>query len=371
VGIQRFRALYDANGPFLSLYLRTPGDVEDAARELDTRWRDTRRDLGADGVPEDLLEAIDPLVDRAYERGPGLAVIASADGVLLTDAVPEPAREAVVAYGPLPSIVPLLAQEQQRLPNVAVLTDRTGAEIVTRVPDGERVETVEGTVSPQLHRSAPGGWSQPRYQRRAERLWQANATEVAEALTRVVDEVRPRVVTVSGDVRAVQLLADQVPERVSTVLERAGGEFPDVEPVLRRTDEAVRELVREDDAALLDRFAAARGQRDRAADGPDAVLVALAKAQVETLLMTVPTADGPGRGRRTAWFGEEPPEVALDEATLDAMGVGFPVEAPLDDVLVRGAMGTGATPRILAAAPDGPADGVGGLLRWADPDVRG
>jgi Bacterial archaeo-eukaryotic release factor family 2 len=365
VPTEELSRLYDANGPFLSLYLRTPGDVEDAARELDTRWRSTRRDLVEDGVPESVLEEVDPLVDGAYERGPGLAVIASVDGVLLADAVPEPPREVVVGYGPLPSIVPLLVRDQQAVANVVVLTDRTGAEIVARVPGGgDRVDSVEGRTGPHIHRSAPGGWSQPRYQHRAEHLWQANAAEVAEALTKVVDEVRPRVVAVAGDVRAVQLLAEQVPPRVSALIDQVGGEYPDVESLLRRADEAVMELVREDEEVLLARFAEERGQGDRAVDGPAAAVAALAKAQVETLLLVDGQVDG-----RTAWFGEEPTQIALDEAAIADMGDPTPVEAPLVDVLVRAAILTGADERVVGQGPDAPTGGVGALLRWSDPTV--
>jgi hypothetical protein len=359
---QHLSSLFEADGPFLSLYLRTPGDVEDAAREERIRWRGTRRDLLELGVPEGVLDEIDPLVEGAHERGPGLAVIAAVDGVLLADSVPEPPRDVVVRYGHLPSIVPLLAREQRAIPHVVVRADRTGAEIVTRLPGGDRrLETVEGRSGPHIHRSAPGGWSQPRYQHRAEHFWQANATAVAEALTRVVDEVRPRLVAVAGDVRAVQLLAEQVPERVSTLLRQVGGELPDIESVIARADEAVLDLAIADGKALMDRFVEERAQRDRAADGPAATIAALAKAQVATLLL-VPGDDD----QRTAWFGEELVEVAADRDTLEAMGVGFPVEAPLVDVLVRAATGTGADVRVVDQGPDVPTGGVGGLLRWSD-----
>ncbi|MDF2741972.1 MAG: hypothetical protein K0S88_3342, partial [Actinomycetia bacterium] len=57
------------------------------------------------------------------------------------------------------------------------------------MPTGpDREVRVEGE---ELHvtRSASGGWSQRRFQQRAENRWQQNAGAVAEALTRLVDQV--------------------------------------------------------------------------------------------------------------------------------------------------------------------------------------
>jgi hypothetical protein len=49
------------------------------------------------------------------------------------------------------------------------------------------------------------------------------------------------------------------------------------------------------------------------------------------------------------------------------MGVSDPVQAPLVDVLLRAALGTGADIRMVpAGTPDSPDDGVGALLRYSD-----
>ena len=67
-------------------------------------------------------------------------------------------------------------------------TDRLGAELLAVMPTGpDREVRVEGE---ELHvtRSASGGWSQRRFQQRAENRWQQNAGAVAEALTRLVDQ---------------------------------------------------------------------------------------------------------------------------------------------------------------------------------------
>jgi hypothetical protein len=361
--------LFHGSGPFLSLYLSTPGDVENAASMVELRWKSTRSELLDQGVPEALLEAIDPLVDGSHTAGATLAVIGSIDGVLWAGNLPDPPpREVVARWSPLPSIVPLLAQFQQLVPHVVVLASRA-AELHARTPDGDEGErqVVEGERTPHLHRSAPGGWSQPRYQHKAEVIWERNAAEFATVLTQVVDQVRPRFVALAGDVRAVQFLRDKSPKRVRELLQVVGGELPSIEAVQAEADRLVAATVERDTGELLDRFGQERSQHDLAADGVAATFQALARAQVDTLLVGDLPADG-----RTAWFGGEGEPVALDRETLTASGEITPAEGPLVDVAVRGALLSGATVRVLQPAdPDRPRDQrrpseeLGALLRFA------
>jgi hypothetical protein len=364
--------VFDASGPFLSLYMATRGDLENAGPRVELRWKNVRGDLLEQGVPEALLEAVDPLVEGSHLAGATLAVIASADGVLWAANLPEQLpREVVARWSTLPSLVPLLAHEQAQLPYVAVLASRASAELVAAGGDVEAESvTLEGERSPVLHRSAPGGWSQPRYQHRAEVAWERNAAQVAEVLAAMVDRVRPRLVAVAGDVRAVQFLRDKSPKRVRELLEVVGGELPSIDAVLDETAKRLDAMVEQDTRRLLDRFEQERGQRDLAADGVEPTFAALARAQVDTLLVAGDNPHDP----RTAWFGEAGQQIALDRDTLLAGGV-VPAEGRLLDVAIRAALATGAHVRVLDPGPDGPPagagrvprDGLGAMLRFATP----
>jgi hypothetical protein len=353
--------VFQASGPFLSLYLDTEGDVERAAERVAVRWKTVRGQLAEQAVGEPVLEEVDALVDGAHTAGATLAVVAAVDGVVYARSLPEPPpRDALFRVGPLPWVLPLAAWAQRLLPHVAVLTDRTGADLAARLADGAETEHVEGEVTPHLHRSAPGGWSQPRYQHRAEVKWEANAAEVAEALTRLVDRVRPRLVAAAGDVRALQLLQEHLPKRVGELLEVVGGEFRSLDEVFARAADLVAATAERDTAAVLGRFAEERGQRDRAAEGAAATLEALARAQVDTLLLVDDPAD-----ERTAWFAEAPTQVAADPEALAAMGAALPAQARLADVAVRAALQTGAALRVLEPGrADAPAEGLGAILRF-------
>jgi Bacterial archaeo-eukaryotic release factor family 2 len=366
--------VFDADGPFTSIYMDTEGDVEQAAERVALRWKNLRGAMLAAGVPEAVVAAVDPLVVGSHTAGAALAVIAAADGPRYSANLPDPPpRDTLLRHGALPDVLPLLAAGQVAVPHVAVLTDRTGADMAARVADDvARAERVKGRSTLHIHKPQAGGLSQPRYHHRAEAIWESNASEVADALARLVDQVRPRFVAAAGDVRALQLLREHAPKRVRELLTVVGGEFGALDAVFAEADKLVAAAVAADDQALLERFAEERGQAgapraergDRAVEGAAATLAALGRGQVDTLLLTGLFLDD----ERTAWFGPAPTDVAAERDALAALGVATPVEGRLVDVAVRATLGTGAGVRVLDPvdqARPAPAEGVGALLRFA------
>ncbi|HET9142214.1 hypothetical protein [Actinophytocola sp.] len=98
---------------------------------------------------------------------------------------------------------------------------RTGADIHTGAGGGQppRITSVLGPDD-EIERNAPGGRAQSRYQHRAEDSWQHNAGAVAGA----------RLLVISGDVRAVQLLEERLPAWIrteTTIRHITGGRSPD------------------------------------------------------------------------------------------------------------------------------------------------
>jgi hypothetical protein len=350
-------------GPFLSVYLTTEAAVENAAHRAEVRWKDVRIGLADQGVDEAVLALLDPLVPDAHLHGECLVAIATPVGLAHVAYEPDPPRRDVARWGPLPILGPLLEWRQSQLPHIVALVDRKGGDLFvfrTRGPD-QHVE-VEGGDDP-IHRSKPGGWSQKRYQRRAEHTWEANASEVAAALTELVDKEEPRLVAVGGDVRAVQLLKEALPERAAELVQDVHGtRSPDgsVDAGVEDVTRLVATAVAADTTAMLAKFREERGQADRAADGPGPTLEALSRAQVEVLLVHADPDDG-----RTAWFGTEAIPVADRPDDLSALGVARPQLGPLTEVAIRAALGTGAGLRLIPGA-GGPDGGLGAILRWRD-----
>ena len=72
--------VFEADGPFTSLYLDTEGDVEQAAELVALRWKNARGAMLAAGVPEATVAAVEPLVEGSHTAGATLAVIADRQG---------------------------------------------------------------------------------------------------------------------------------------------------------------------------------------------------------------------------------------------------------------------------------------------------
>lgn len=349
------------DGPFLSLYLTTEASVENAAQRSELRWKDLRRDLKGQGVDDAVLAEVDPLVADAHLKGECLVVIGNKHGLAHVSHEPDPPARDVGRWGPLPMIGPLLEWRQSQVPHVVAVVDRKGADLFVFHPGGsdDHVEVV-GDDDP-IHKAKPGGWSQSRYQRRAENTWEANAHEVAGALTEVVDKEQPRLVAVAGDVRAVELLKEALPKRVHHLVQDISGSRAvdgSVDAVVEDVTRAVATVVAADTKALLAKFKEERGQADRAVEGPADTLAALSRSQVEVLLVHADPDD-----TRTAWFGGDAVPVAERSPDLTDLGVENAAEGPLVDVALRAALGTGAGIRVIPGA-GGPSGGIGAILRW-------
>lgn len=353
--------VFDGAAPFVSVYLDVTAGVEQAARKALLHWKSARRDLEAKGAPLRALDAIEASLPTASGDGDTLAVIADAEGVRHRSFQPEPPTRDVARVGALPYVAPLLEWRQSMPNHVVVLADRKGADIFASVRDGADVERHFEGDTVEITRVHAGGWSQRRFQQRAEDAWEANAADVARIVTKLVDRLEVRVVAAAGDVRAMQFLRDELPERARSVLhviEGTRAEDGSIDEVADEVTRVVATAVAGDTVALMEKFREEHGQHDKAADGPARTIEALAASRVETLLVHDDPDD-----ERTCWIGPDPAHIATDRNAVAAMGVAEPAEARLVDALIRAAAGTGAGVWITPKA-GGPTDGVGALLRW-------
>ncbi|MDP9389758.1 MAG: hypothetical protein M3Q48_18040 [Actinomycetota bacterium] len=352
--------LVAAPGPFATVYLTTESAVDNAAYHSEQRWRSLRGELAEAGATEEILGAVDPLVPDAHQEGKCLGVVAGA-GILHVEHDADPPRRDMVRWATLPSLVPLLEWRQARPPHVVVVTDRRGADLVVVRRELPDVQREAGGADDPIARSSPGGWSQRRFQERAENTWEHNADDVAREITRLAMATAARLVVVAGDVRAVQLLRDALPEEVATIVEVVPGSRSVDSSFGGIADDvaaAVEAAVAADTDALLAKFREELGQADRAVDGAVATLEALAMGRVEVLLVHDDPDDA-----RTAWFGQEPTQVGANADTVAAFGAAPPVEGRLVDVAVAAALRTGAGIRVVPT-PDWPREGLGAILRW-------
>lgn len=337
--------------------------------------------IPADGTSEERLDALMTTLARDVElatddktaarvteavrsalRPDGLALVAVADAdeVLLWPTVQDTPHPHV-RPGPLPSLAPLIAWRQTWVPHALVVIDRAGADITlvtSRADDG--VQMVVDGERTHLTKSNPGGWSQRRFQQHAEETWEDNARAVAARLDGAVAGTDIDVLLVSGDVRAVGLLHDNLPTQRFAIIEVLDGGS--------RAEDGSTEALHDAATAAVRRIAAARrGDAHRAvmaavargsgAQGRVEVLDALLQHRVETLVLHLDDAHD-----RVAHIGEEPTQVAADAATLHALGLQAR-RAPLPDVALSAAAATGAGVIVLQEALTEVEDGIAASVR--------
>lgn len=357
----RLSELYGRPGPFVTAYL----DADTVGEEptLEVRWKNLRRDLDDDGAPEHVLDAVERTLLGLDALDATLVVVANDDGVQLDAAISPTGDGDLAVHQQLPRFAPMIAWRDSQVPYVAVMTDRLGADIAVVDADAlaESV-TVEGST---LHvtRSAPGGWSQRRYQQRAENQWERNAAEVADQVARAADDVGAAFIAVAGDVRAVGFLQEHLGDRHLELLHQVrGGRQPGddldgtAEDVVRLQATAAAERV----VRTLEEFASARAASG-AVDGPDATFESLQRGLVGRLLVVDDLA---AEGNTPhCWICDDPLLVSTEGSELRALGHS-PRRAPLVDAAIRAALAQGGEVVIVPAhGPASPRGGLGAVLR--------
>lgn len=347
-------------GPVASIYLVTEADVENAAQRSETRWKTVRARLEDAGATETALDAIAAFVGDAHERGSCLAAVADDLGLRHVEHGTEAPTQDRAWWEPVPRVGRIVAWRQRFPSHIVVVADRRGADVYIPRYAGQPIHREAGGESETLPKVHAGGWSEPRYQRHAEEGWADNAQAVAKEIRYLSELVEPRVVIAVGDGRALQLIREDLPDDLLSITQVIdGGRSRDGsrDAVWDAVRDRVEELARNETEAVVATFSEERGQDDRAAEGAAGTLEALARSQVEVLLVHDDVED-----ERTAWAGPSPDQVAAREETLGELGID-PTQARLVDAAIRAALGTGARVRIL----DEPllADGIGAILRWS------
>ena len=353
------RALTEITGPFASVYIQIEPAEADALDRFDIRWRAARDRLLADGAPPVVVDAVGAAVaDKGRAQFGTVAVFAHEGGDPFVELLPPDQIINHTSWAALPVLAPVLVSRQHQVPHVVVLVDRAGADLIAAVGDKELGHDEVVGESYPIERNAPGGWSQPRYQRRAITSWEENAAQVAAEVDDLARRVEARFVAVAGDVRMVAELRDALaPETAELVREMAGTRHRDgsadaqAEEVTRLVDTAAAEVTVQVMRQIRDEL----GRHGNAVQGAGEVLAALAAGQVAALATNANLED-----ERVAWFGPEPMQVGMDRVTLEDMGVGEPREGRLLDVATRAALGSGASIHVV---PNATGD-MAALLRW-------
>lgn len=359
----------DETGPWTYAYVEGPGP--EPRGEEEARQDAVRRRLIDAGAPEEDIEAIGRVLsESAGLPAPSARYVVARRGAAEIDAALPGARIGpdAVGFGDVPPVLPLLRHRSDEVSYLVVEAGRDGSRL-RRETVGRQVHAVEevgdGEAPSKVH---AGGLSHARYQRSAEESWKANQREVAETVDRIVREEEPDFVVVAGDVRARQLLLDDLSEAslalaveldVHTRPKGADDHALD-SAIADEVEQRREELI----AEVRDRAEAGGGRRG--AHGVDEVVAALQQARVDTLVLDARMLSS----ERTLDALPVPPWV--DDG--DSLSVGALGRISAAEALARAALMTDA--RVLIDEDEPDADDVSwddreprdplALLRWAE-----
>lgn len=351
-------------------------ETENGYQAVMTRWRDVRRSLEGHGISARTLDHVDEQV-RVPTHAPGKhgrVVVAGPDGVVIDRVLTEPPATDTGTVGM--DAVALARVADGSVAYLLAEIDRTGADLTLQpqtafeYESGGELESVEGGHD-VINKVRRAGMASRRLQARAEDSWERNSEAVAAELDRIVSERRPELVLLTGDVRAVSLVRENLGGEAGALVSvldggsrAAGVNEPAFDRKLHEALEVFRARRREE---TLDRFRQEEGREGDATQGFEDVVAALARSQVAELILR---EDATGRNselrNRTLWAGESALQLATTAEQLADIGVSDPREVRADLAIGRAAAEQGAGIMIVDEASIALADGVGALLRWRD-----
>ncbi|EWT06481.1 hypothetical protein N864_21095 [Intrasporangium chromatireducens Q5-1] len=365
------RPLTRVEGPYATATLdasRVDPATSDRPEEI---WATGRRHLEQLGATAETLDAMEESALEPSGRGGELTrVICGASGSLLLDLTfpGRPVRQKT-SFSAAPHLMPLLRGLDAHEPYAVVRVDRTGADLEMVGITGTVLEDTDVSGDHDvIHKVSAGGMGERRIQTRAEDSWKHNAGEVAQAVDSLVRRGKPAVVFLMGDERAISFLGDQASPDVRERLVplgtggRAKGVSREAE-----AEAIAEELVRRRAARqqqLRDDFEAARGATGRGAEGLEAVVEAVRKAQVDTLLLR----DDP-TSEQTLHVGEAASMIGLTEQDARQAGASAPTTDRADAALVWSLAATGGSVGLVDDSVQ-LRDGVAAILRWDDDSTR-
>ncbi|MFI1158443.1 hypothetical protein [Streptomyces sioyaensis] len=361
--ISLLQPVIDRPGPWASVYADISHGTEDTAKQQELTASATTAQLFALGADEATCGAVhEALLTRRGDPGAhaGRALFAAHGAIVLDTALPGPPAVPFAAWGPVPRVTPLLAAIGDDPVCLVVRLDRTGADFAVV---GER-----GGGTGRSDPRAAGERSERHVRTAADRTWEENAEEIADAVRKEFESSGAEAVVLVGEAHERRLVHGKLPEplRALTYESEHGGRAPGAESDLVERDIAQVRAAQESDhiAQVADRFRAGAGSggkhaKAHSAAGLPALVEAAREHRIDTLLVSPHGADS----ARQVWVGSDADQLAVHGMELPNLGELRPAAARADDALVRSAAANGADIVVIHDPERAPAGGLGAILR--------
>lgn len=283
-------------GPFLSLYIDTNRSDEQQRDRIRVWMKDEarriREDLGGNGhknrdVESEIGRIQSYLEESLKPETRGLAVFTCpSEDLFLPLQLPVPVQPHL-SIGSRPHLRPLMELKYNYPPVVVVLVDAKSARVF-EMEFGQVLFELDHEHPDMPRRHDQGGWSQANMQRHVDEHVNRHHKDVAEMLSRLIDQNRVRAVVLSGQERNVANFRQFLPKRVE---ERVAGTLHlDIRSAAEEITRAAQEVVhRAQQKTAIEKlqFVEEAGQKNgRGALGIDGVVDAANQRRLESLFMT-------------------------------------------------------------------------------------
>lgn len=300
--LARLLAFEPTTLPVLSLYLNTQADAHGRAPDLSPSLRREFKALAETwpaSAPE--RQSFDADVEHilAYVEGDiaaaanGVAIFACSGADLFEVLqMTAPIKENGIHVCAQPHLYQLVRLDERFPKYAAVLTDTNSAKIFTFAL-GQMVEA-DDLSGKKVHRVKVGGWSQARYQRRAENAHEDHAKELIQRLQQIVREDAITHIVIAGDSVILPLLQQHMPQDLAPLVETAKLDLHASEhDIFTATLTVLQEHEATSEAEKVQRLLRQCRARALAVVGLEATRAALANGQVDELLISSALEDGP------------------------------------------------------------------------------
>jgi hypothetical protein len=364
--------LFELPGPWTTIYVEGSTGTVDGLANDEILPRSVAQEMKDAGAPEQDVEAAVAALGTTAKGLPDPVtryLLVNNGQAVINEFLPgNLVGLTVTATGPIPDLTPLVRHTPEDFAYIVAEVGHHGGEVYLRYANGDEAHitsgdpdsVVEGDTD-HTRKLGSGGWAHKRMQQHAEKVWKMNSREVASEIDRISAEHDAQLIVVAGDIRARQMVHDEVSQesraKLAVIESNTRADGADEETFLEQVQQLVARTMADRQHALLERLAEKEGQGTRtSAIGRGAVITALQQAQVESLLLET-----------TAWDDETllaldaAPWVATSEA--DTAGAGVLGHVPAVAALLRAAALTDAQ---VSMYPSGALEKkpIAALLRW-------
>jgi peptide subunit release factor 1 (eRF1) len=366
--MESLAALEPSPFPVLSLYLSFSANQngrEDYQQFVRKVFRERAKALPEQSPERESFDADVKRIEAHLENddartGQSLAIFASS-GSDLFEVIPidAPLAEHALFISSVPHLYPLARVVENYPRYAAVMLDTNKARIFVFGGETEREKTIVGE---KTRRTSKGGWSQARYQRRADNFHLHHIKEVVDTLDRIVREEDIQHVVVAGADVAMPILREQLPKELADkIVEIGSHEEGESGSFLERTMTALREKDAETDVEKVQELLDAWKSGGLGVAGPEATLSAFQLGQVDELIIT----GSPDTLKPVQKLPEDAAPGDVQVVTSNPGGAVDERQVKLSDELVTRAQQTAARIRFIEdASLLADVGGVGALLRF-------